>query len=289
MTALQISSKILQVASRLVERLHVMIHLAGRTEEALRESEERLRLAVQAGKMYVFEWDPDTDVIVRSEECVDILDWMEKPTRDTGRQFVARVHPDDREAYESLETRFTPENPTYQTSYRVLRPDGNVIWLEAIAQVFFDGQGRMLRAIGMVADITARKFAEEALASVSRRLIEAQEAERARIARDLHDDLGQRMALLQIGLEQFEQNMARLSPSDREQLRNIAQIASELSSDLHNLSHQLHPVKLDLQGLVAAMGGLCREFSKHHNLQVKFVHQDIPAQIPKARKRYETL
>jgi PAS domain S-box-containing protein len=252
-----------------------------RTEEALRESEQWLRLAVQAGKMYAFEWDPETDVIVRSEECIDILDWLENPTRDTSRQFVTKVHPDDREAYKSLETRLTPENPTYQASYRVLRPDGNVVWLEAIGQVFFDDQGRMLRVIGMVADITARKFAEEALASLSRRLIEAQEQERSRIARELHDDLGQRMALLQISLEQFAQNMARLSSSGRKQLRNIAQEASELSSDLHNLSYQLHPAKLDLQGLVAAMGGLCRELSKQHGIKIKFVHHDVPGQIRK--------
>jgi signal transduction histidine kinase len=78
---------------------------------------------------------------------------------------------------------------------RVLRPDDSVIWLEANGRAFFDGQGRMLRIIGIVADVTERKLAEEALAGVSRRLIEAQEQERARIARELHDDIGQRLAL----------------------------------------------------------------------------------------------
>jgi PAS domain S-box-containing protein len=253
-----------------------------RTEEALRESEQRLRLAVQAGRMYAFEWDPVSDVIVRSGECGDILNWMPDPARDTSRQFIARVHPDDREMYRALEIGLTANHPIYHASYRVLRPDGKVLWLEESGHAFFDSQGKILRTIGMVADVTARKFAEEALASVSRRLIEAQEQERCRIARELHDDLGQRMALLQIGLEQFEQKMPELSSSDREELRNIVQVVSELSSDLHNLAHQLHPVKLDLQGLVAAMGGLCREFSKQRDLQVKFVHQNIPAQIPKA-------
>jgi PAS domain S-box-containing protein len=249
-------------------------------EQALRESEERLRLAVQAGRMYAFEWDTATDVIVRSGQCADILNWMDDPTRDTGRQFVARVHPDDREAYASSQTWLTPEDPTYQTSYRVLRPDGSVIWLEANGRVLFDGQGKRLRIIGLVADVTERKLAEEALSSLNRRLIEAQEQERARIARELHDDMSQQMALLQIHLEQFEQDTAGLSSEARQQLHKIAEIATEVSSNIHDLSHQLHPAKVNILGLVASLGGLCREFSEQHNLQVQFVHNDIPGRPP---------
>jgi hypothetical protein len=59
------------------------------------------------------------------------------------------------------------------------------------------------------------------------------------------------------------------------------QEASELSSDLHNLSYQLHPAKLDLQGLVAALGGLCRELSKQHGIKIEFVHRNVPGQIRK--------
>jgi len=80
-------------------------------------------------------------VIVRSGECADILNWIDDPTRDTGREFAARVHPDDREAYTAPEMVLTPGNPTYKTSYRVLRPDGSAIWLEANGHVFFDDQG----------------------------------------------------------------------------------------------------------------------------------------------------
>jgi signal transduction histidine kinase/integral membrane sensor domain MASE1 len=261
--------------------LAALVEERTQAEDELRESEERLRLAVQAGRMYAFEWDTVTDAIVRSGQCADILNWMDDPTRDTGRQFVARIYPDDREEYAATETGFTPENPTYQTRYRMLRPDGSVIWLEEIGRVFFDGQGGMLRTIGMVADITERKIGEEALSSVSRRLIEAQEQERARIARELHDDLSQRMALLQIGLTQFEQDTAGLSSKARQQLHDLAEVSTEVSSSIHDLSHQLHPFRLDTLGLVASLGGFCREFSNQHNLQVQFVHDDIPGQIPK--------
>jgi PAS domain-containing protein len=114
-------------------------------EQKLRETEERLCLAVRAGRMYAFEWDMASDVIVRTGQCGDILNWMDDPTRDMGQQFVARIHPDDRETYLSPKTRLTRENPNYRIDYRLLHPNGNVIWLEANGRVFFDGQGRRLR------------------------------------------------------------------------------------------------------------------------------------------------
>jgi PAS domain S-box-containing protein len=252
-----------------------------RIEEALRESEERLRLAVQAGKMYVFEWDAVTDTIVRSGRCADILNWMDDPTRDTGGQFVARVHPDDREAYAATETGLTPEHPTYQTSYRMLQPDGGLIWLEESGHGLFDSKGGLLRTIGMVADVTERKLAEEAISSVSRRLIEAQEQERARIARELHDDLSQMMALLQIGLTKFEQDLPGLSSQARQQLHDLVEVSTEVSSSIHDLSHQLHPSKLDVLGLTACIGSFCREFSQRHKLGAQFVHRNIQGEIPK--------
>jgi PAS domain S-box-containing protein len=261
--------------------LAALVEERKRGEKELHESEERLRLAVKAGRMYAFEWDAATDVIVRSGKCADIFNWMDDPTRDTGRQFAARVHPDDRQAYLTNDTGLTVDNPTYQINFRMLRPDGSVIWLEDSGHGLFDNQGRLLRTIGMVADVTERKQAEDALSSVSRRLIEAQEQERARIARELHDDLSQRMALLGISLAQFEQGMPDLSSQARQQMHIMAEVVTEVSSEIHNLSHQLHPSKLDTLGLVAAVDGLCRELSDQHDLQVLFVNSDIPGQIPK--------
>jgi PAS domain S-box-containing protein len=140
----------------------------------LRESEERLRLAVQAGRTYAFDWDVTTDVILRSGQCADIFNWMDDPTRDTGREFVARIHPDDRGVYAATNSTLTPRNPAYQTVYRMSRPDGSVLWLEARGHAFFDRQGRRQRIRGIVADITARKQTEEALRRRDAELAEAQ-------------------------------------------------------------------------------------------------------------------
>jgi signal transduction histidine kinase len=132
----------------------------------------------------------------------------------------------------------------------------------------------------VVRDITERKLAEGTLSRLSRRLIEAHEEERSCVARELRDDLNQRMALLQIGLGQFEKGVPDLSSQAREQLHSIAKVATNVSSSIHRLSHQLHPSLLDLVGLVPSVKGLCREFFEHHNLQAEFVHHGIPQQIP---------
>jgi signal transduction histidine kinase len=129
--------------------------------------------------------------------------------------------------------------------------------------------------------VEERKRHEAVLHNLTGRLINAQEEERARIARELHDDISQRMAFLQIGLEQFEQTLPTLTSTDRKQLHNLTEVASEMSTDLHSISHQLHPAKLDLRGLVPTMASFCREFSNQHELQVIFLNHDVPGQIPK--------
>jgi PAS domain S-box-containing protein len=164
----------------------------------------------------------------------------------------------------------------------VLTRDGERRVVLVNAGSVMDAEGNLLHSTTVHVDITERKRAEEAVSTVNQRLIEAQEKERTRIARELHDDFSQRMALLQIRLEQLGQgNTAGFSSNARQQLDSISEIASEISSNIHDLSHQLHPSKLDTLGLVASVRSLCREFSEQHKLQVQFVHEDIPGPIPK--------
>ena len=249
------------------------------TQAALRESEQGLRLAVRAGRMYAFDWDPQTDAILRSEECRDILNCMDDPEHETGQRFSKRVHPDDREAYIAAEAGLTPEHPSYQTSYRMLRPDGSVIWLEDTGRASFNTLGKILRVTGMVADVTARKLAEAALANVSRKLIEAQEQERARIGRELHDDIGQRLALLASELQHFQDNPLIL-PEVRSRMDEFEKQISEMASDIQLLSHELHSAKLDYLGIAGAVRGFCREFSDKQKVEIDVQTEALPALSP---------
>ena len=248
--------------------------------EALRKTEERFRLASRAGKMFAYEWDVATDVLVRSAGSAEILG-VGPEVRITGEEMLTKVHLEDLETLKHLIAGLRPERPNFQITHRMLRTDGTVIWVERNSHALFDERGKMLRMIGMVVDVTARVRAERELSELSGRLIDAQEEERARIARELHDDLGQRMALLQINVERFKQDTADLSSKARRELNNIAELTSECSSELHDISHQLHPSRLDTLGLVTTMGSFCKEFSLQHNLQVRFVHEGVPERVPK--------
>ncbi|HEY1468287.1 MAG TPA: MASE1 domain-containing protein [Candidatus Acidoferrum sp.] len=250
-------------------------------ERELREGEERLRLAVEAGRMYAFEWDVASDEIVRSGECAAVLHWKSDPRHDSGQEFGESILPEDRKRYKDAEKALSAKNATYKVAYRVTVPGNGVAWMEENGRAMFDAQGRVLRKIGIVADITERKKGEEALSNVSQKLIEAQEQERTRIARELHDDLSQRMALLGIGLAQFERSMPELSSGAQERLQGILEVAEEVSSELHSMSHQLHPAKLELLGLVATVEGHCGEVSRQQELRIEFVHHDVGEGIPK--------
>jgi PAS domain S-box-containing protein len=248
-------------------------------EAALRESEERLRLAIEAGRMYAYEWDVASDVIVRSGRFADVLGLGGAPGIVTCKQMLKTVHPDDQVAVAATTAASTPEEPIGQVRYRVIRPDGSVIWLEKTARAFFDANRKLLRTIGIVADITERKQAEEALSSLSQRLIEAQEAERERIARELHDNIAQRLALLEVNLQQMKQ----INPDAEEISRYVDELSaqtSEISSDIHDLSHELYSSKLKILGPVAAMRGFCKELSAKQRVEIEFHHDDISRTVP---------
>jgi PAS domain S-box-containing protein len=245
-------------------------------EEALRESEERYRLAIQAGRMYAFDWNVVTDVIVRSEESTRFFGLTAEPIRLTKRELLDRVHPQDRATFINSLAECTPESPNTQISYRLLRPDGSVLWLERTGHAFFDEQGKMVRMVGMVTDITKRKLAEEALSTVSQKLIEAHEEERSRIARELHDDIGQRLALLTGQLAGLKQGRALGS-----QIGKIHRQCKELASNIQALSYTLHSPKLEYLGLVRAAAGLCRELSGRHSVEIDFRSENIPQGLPR--------
>ena len=133
--------------------------------------------------------------------------------------------------------------------------------------------------LGMAVDITERKNAEEALSSVNGRLIEAQESERARIARDLHDDIGQRLALLTVALEHVK-GLPTDSSEALHCLEALQQQTAEISADVQALSHELHPPRLLHLGGVIAMRGFCNELSVQKNVEIAFRDENVPGNMP---------
>jgi signal transduction histidine kinase len=142
-----------------------------------------------------------------------------------------------------------------------------------------NGDGSFAGFIGSAIDVTDQKLAQEALESVSGRLIEAQESERRRIARDLHDDICQRLALLSMELEQANRNGA--PPFTKGKLEEIRQHCSEITGDVQSLSHQLHSSKLEYLGIVAAIRAFCKEFANQHDVSIDFRDENVPTHLPR--------
>jgi PAS domain S-box-containing protein len=243
-------------------------------EQALRESEQRLRLATQAGRMYAYDWDITRNVVVRSSEHVKILGLTES-LRFPQQQFVDKIHPDDRPKFLAAIAGLTPENPIGEVTYRALVSDGTSVWLKSNGRGFFDARGRLLRVIGMVADVTDQKLAEEALSGMHRKLIESQEQERVRIGRELHDDIGQRLALLALELDQLQENPSGVQRRLGELRRDTIKVAN----DVQALSHELHPSNLEILGVVASIRSRCREFGKRQKMEINFI-SNMPNPVP---------
>jgi PAS domain S-box-containing protein len=249
-----------------------------RAEAALREGEERFRLAAQAGKMFAYEWDAATDVIVRSAESAQILG-IDDAAHVTGQQILAKVHAEDREGLVAAVAALSVDKPSLQVRYRMVRPDGSVIWVERNSRAHFDEQGKLQKTVGMVVDVTERKRAEEGLSSMSRRLIEAQEKERARIARELHDDMGQRLALLANELERLQHSYPDLRLEVSGVLKELQKHTFEIANDIQSLSHELHSSKLEFLGIAAAMRGFCQEFGGQQSVKIDFKSHDVPSPL----------
>ena len=124
-------------------------------------------------------------------------------------------------------------------------------------------------------DVTHRKVLEDAISDMRQKLIVSQEQERTRIARELHDDIGQRLALLTMELDELQQGYSR---SRIEELRKKT---SEIANDVQSLSHELHSSALEYLGLANAMKGFCREFGEHQKMEVDFQSSDVPSSVPR--------
>jgi signal transduction histidine kinase len=128
-------------------------------------------------------------------------------------------------------------------------------------------------------DVTQQKLADEALSSVNRKLIEGQEQERSRIARELHDDISQRLAVLTIRLQEMKNALAG-SVELRANIETIINEAKETSVSIRSLSHRLHSSQVEYLGIVTAMTSFCREYAAHHNVEIKFSNEGVPSGIP---------
>jgi PAS domain S-box-containing protein len=264
-----------------------------RTREEMLLSQTRYALATNAGGVGVWDWNLETSEFYIDPLFMEILGSREDaPNRFEG--LLKHVHPSDRaETEERARACSDGRAPLYETEHRMLHTNGSVLWFQCRGSVVSRRDGRPSRVVGTYTDVTERRRIDAALRereselrarhteiqNLAGRLIAAQEVERMRIARDLHDDLSQKLALLMADVNQLGAAGGSAAGDLGGRIHEISRRADEIAADVHHLSHQLHPAKLEVLGLVAAIEGLCRDVTAQHQVEVQFRHQQVPSGV----------
>jgi PAS domain S-box-containing protein len=271
-----------------------------RTEEEVRLSRERLNLALAAAHAGSFDWDIGNNRIQWSPELQQLYGICPGEFDGSFETWLSLVFPDDRHwlttaVNEALRT------GDFDAEYRIKRPsDGHVRWVSARAKVLLDQSGRPSHVLGINVDITDRKQAEEALRrshedlesqveartaalrTLSSHLLRAQDEERRRIARELHDSLGQYLAALKMNLDL----VSTTDPMPPDLLADLRSMAQQSLNETRTLSHLLHPPLLDEAGFASAASWYVGGFSQRSGVQVDF---QLPPELPRLPIRVETV
>jgi len=247
------------------------------TEDELRRSEEKFSKSFRHGPLAI------TIASAKDGRYIDVNETFTLHTGWSSHEVIGRnpielglwTDPSQRAAFIS---RLLAQGSLRDVEITLRRKDGQIRTAFGSAELI-EVQGEPC-ALSVFADITDRKQAEEAIASLSGRLIEAQEDERKRIARELHDDYNQRLALLSNDLVKLARNGSSASVEITKRLYELSDCLSKLGEDLHSLSHRLHSSTLETLGLVAGVGAFCEEFSEQQGIRVRFTHSHVPRSIP---------
>jgi PAS domain S-box-containing protein len=230
-----------------------------------------------------------------------LLGYRDDEIRNHLDDWRQRVHPDDREAVRTRAQACIDDGlDAYELEHRMLHKNGSLRWFVARGSIIKRADGTPYRIVGTETDITERKRAEqeiheneaalrasnEEIQNLAGRLIVAQEAERTRIARDLHDDVSQQLAGISIALSNLKRHVGRQTEAEEQAqgaLTSLQQRTIALAENVRFLSHDLHPGVLTHAGLVAALKGHCDELRRQHAVDVTFrAGDDLGAIGPEA-------
>jgi len=260
-------------ASQLVDELRV-------SEAGLRESEARMSLAVDVADFGIWIRHLPQNDIWASEKWRELFGFAPTEHLDFDT-ILKRLHPDDRDGLEDAHamTIAGADGGNYQTEYRLVLQDGTIRWISSRGRLERDAAGEPLLIRGASHDITERKRAEIDVRNLSGRLLSAQEGERRRIARELHDNLSQQIALLAIEIDAVALNVVRPPATLAQSLHELRERTAQISSEIHNLSHRLHSSKLEMLGLVAALRGHCQELLAQ-GIDAHLEDENVPRSLP---------
>lgn len=218
------------------------------------------------GKRWLEVNDRWCEMIGYSREELALIDWADL------------THPDDIASDVAQFKRLVSgEIRDYTLQKRFVRKDREILYTEIYVSAVRGADGAFKYELALAIDVAQRKQAEQSLAEMRRKLIEAQEQDRVRIGRQLHDDIGQRLALLALDIDLLRENPSRIP----RELRRLRSQIDEILQDIQFLSHDLHAAKLEYLGAVEGMKSWCKDFATRYKLSLDF-SSDVPTPLPGA-------
>jgi PAS domain S-box-containing protein len=220
----------------------------------------------------------DGTIVYESPACERILGF--RPEERIGHNCLDYIHPEDRPAIEEIfATTASNGGSAGAVQYRYTHKSGDYVYLEVIGRLSTDEDGEPI-IIANKRDISERKRREEQYRQLAARLLNLQDEERRRLARELHDDTAQNLALLNINLASIKH---LLHPDQEKSLAILNQSSTLLQQclkDVRTMSYVLHPPSLDDRGLVSALQWLLYGFSERSEIDIDFDHDDDLGRLP---------
>ena len=250
-----------------------------KAQAIIRESENRFRVMADTTPSLIWMCDEKGKVTYLNEQWV-VFTGLDK-SAGYGDMWSSSVHSEDLPNASDILSKALRNHRAFSNECRLRRHDGVYRWMFGVASPRVNGDGSFAGFIGSAVDITDQKMAQESLEKVSGQLIAAQEKERSHLARELHDDICQRLAMLSLRIEKATKGFGSGQKQMSEQFQQIWQQCSSLTADVQALSHELHPSILDNLGLVTAVRSFCREVSEQNGAVVEFAETDIPGSLPR--------
>jgi len=253
-----------------------------RIEDALRQSEEQYSELVESINDIIYATD-DKGVITYISQAVERTIGL-SASDIIGQPFTKFLHPED-ELFALHNFQQSASGISEALEFRVVDKAGGIRWVRKSSRPIFHGD-QFMGTRGLVTDITQRKHDEASRMQLLRRLVTAQEEEQLRLSRELHDQTGQSLAALMLGLKSIEDS-DQLRESPRNRLRQLQELTNQLAHDVHHLAANLRPTALDDLGLHTALSNYLEEWSDRTKIRADFhcnglMKERLPRQIETA-------
>jgi PAS domain S-box-containing protein len=257
-------------------------------QEKLRESEKRFRATFYQAAVGIAQTTIDGHWLLVNDRLCEILGFSQEELR--GKTFIDLTHPDDREAsLAAVRKLISGEIPSWSSAEkRYIRKDGVTVWSKVFVSLVRDQHNVAQYFIKVVEDITeklealrALQESRQELRALAGRLINAQEEERRRISRQLHDDFSQRLAVLALDVSGLALAPPPSPDHMKETFSDIHTRIGQMSADIRRISHQLHPSILEDLGLAAALREMCEELLAREGIEGTLEQETMPESLPK--------